>query len=138
MPAPDLSQMFVLYVDDQARARAFWTAALDTGPVLDVPGMTALPLPRGGTLGLMPRASIQRLLGDGLGTLPRPAPAQAELYLHVPDPEAALARALAAGAKPLDAVRPRDWGDRAGYCQCPDGHVLAVAAPLGERLGPES
>jgi len=26
-------------------------------------------------------------------------------------------------------VESRDWGDRAGYCLDPDGHVLAFAEP---------
>lgn len=31
---------FVLYVDDQARSRTFYTAVLGQAPELDVPGMT--------------------------------------------------------------------------------------------------
>lgn len=120
---------FILYVADQARSAAFYAAALGAPPALDVPGMTEFALPGGAVLGLMPEAGIRRLLPD----LPDPALARgaprAETYLLVAEPREALERAVAAGAKELSPVRPRDWGDDAGYCLDPDGHVLAFAAP---------
>jgi aminoglycoside 6'-N-acetyltransferase len=36
---------------------------------------------------------------------------------------------VAAGATELSPVLAREWGDDAGYCLDPDGHVLAFAAP---------
>jgi len=119
----------ILYVRDQERARAFYEATLGFAPRLHVPGMTEFELTGGAVLGLMPEAGIRRLLP----TLPDPAAARgvprAEAYLVVASPSAALARALAAGATELSPVAPRDWGDDAGYCLGPDGHVLAFAAP---------
>ena len=56
----------ILYVADQARSRAFWTAVLGVVPRIDVPGMTELPLVPGTALGLMPAAGIRRLLGPGI------------------------------------------------------------------------
>jgi uncharacterized glyoxalase superfamily protein PhnB len=92
--------------------------------------MTEFELHEGCVLGLMPEAGIKRLLGE---RLPDPARAhgvpRAELYLTVGDPAAWLARAVAAGAVELSAVAARDWGDEAGYCLDPDGHVLAFARP---------
>jgi RimJ/RimL family protein N-acetyltransferase len=118
---------FILYVRDQDRARAFYEAALGVPPRLHVPGMTEFALPRGAVLGLMPEAGIRRLLPN----LPDPALAcggpRAELYLVVATPVESLARAVAAGAAELSPVLPRDWGDDAGYCLDPDGHVLAFA-----------
>ena len=74
----------------------------------------------------MPQLDAERLLGiDTKGTA-----ARAELYLLVADPEASHARAIAAGARELSPVAPRDWGHRAGYCLDPDGHVLAFAAEM--------
>ena len=120
---------FILYVRDQERARAFYEAALELAPRLHAPGMTEFALPGGAVLGLMPEAGIRRLLPD----LPDPAQARgvprAETYLVVAEPREALARAVEAGATELSPVRPRDWGDDAGYCLDPDGHVLAFAAP---------
>jgi uncharacterized protein len=98
---------------------------------LDVPGMTEFALPGGAVLGLMPEASIRRLLGD---KLPDPAAAggapRAELYLLVEDPGAYHARALAAGARELSPLQDRDWGHRAAYTLDPDGHVLAFAQAM--------
>ena len=63
--------------------------------------------------------------GAHLRVLPLIPPAMHTL--RVPDAEAAHARALAAGARELSAPAPRGWGERVGYCQDPDGHVLAFA-----------
>jgi catechol 2,3-dioxygenase-like lactoylglutathione lyase family enzyme len=121
---------FILYVQEQARSRDFYAAALGMAPSLDVPGMTQFGLGAGCVLGLMPEKGIKRLLpgmpdpGTG-GGAPR-----AEVYLVVTDPAAFHARALASGAKELSPLGPRDWGDRAAYSLDPDGHVLAFAAPL--------
>ena len=120
---------FILYVEDQERSAAFYRAALGIAPRLHVPGMTEFEV-AGAIVGLMPEKGIERLLGDAL-----PAPSRArgtprsELYLVVTDPREAHARALAAGAKELSPVQPRDWGDEAGYVLDPDGHVLAFARP---------
>ena len=119
----------ILFVRDQERARAFYEAALGFAPRLHVPGMTEFGLPGGAVLGLMPETGIRRLLPS----LPDPGLARcvprAELYLVVTSPAEALARALAAGATAVSPVLPRDWGDDAGYCLDPDGHLLAFAAP---------
>ncbi len=115
--------LFILYVADQGRARDFYASVLDVAPSLDVPGMTELPLPGGGRLGLMPEAGIHRLLPGLLeGRGPR-----AELYLRVGRPEALLERALAEGAGLLSPLGPRDWGEEVAYVLDPDGHVLAFA-----------
>ena len=66
--------------------------------------------------------------------LPDPAAGRgtprAELYVVVDDPAGHHARALAAGAVELSPLAARDWGHRVAYSMDPDGHVLAVAAPL--------
>ena len=121
--------LFVLYVADQDRSAAFYGHALGSTPTLHVPGMTEFALGDECALGLMPEAGIKRLLGE---SLPDPASAngvpRAEVYLRVPDAAACLARAHAAGGEIISPLAPRDWGERAGYCLDPDGHVLAFAA----------
>lgn len=118
----------ILYVAGQSAATAFWTAVLDRPPALDVPGMTEFRLTEGTVLGLMPEADIVELLGP---TLPDPAGARGtprcEVYLVVDDPAAYHDRALAAGARELSPLAPRNWGDTAAYSLDPDGHVLAFA-----------
>lgn len=119
---------FILYVRDQAASTAFYRAALDRAPALDVPGMTEFHLTDSSVLGLMPERGIVRLLGDAIVD---PARAdgvpRAELYLVVDDADVYQARALAAGARLLDVARDRDWGHRVGYVADPDGHVIAFA-----------
>jgi catechol 2,3-dioxygenase-like lactoylglutathione lyase family enzyme len=119
---------FILYVRDQRRSAAFYTATLACAPELDVPGMTEFRLGDGATLGLMPEAGIRRLLGEAL---PDPAAAngvpRAELYILVDDPADYHNRALAAGARELSPLAVRSWGDAAAYSLDPDGHVLAFA-----------
>ena len=120
---------FILYVADQTRSTAFYTAVLGQEPTLDVPGMTEFALPGGGVLGLMPVAAIQRLLG---ATLPDPLAApgipRCELYLVMEQPAACHARALAAGAMELSPLLQRNWGHHAAYSLDLDGHVLAFAS----------
>lgn len=124
-----MESYFILYVQDQERARAFYAMALGTPPRLHVPGMTEFGLPAGGVLGLMPVEGIKRLLGN---SLPDPGPAQgiprAELYLMVPEPARYHAQALRAGGRELSALQDRPWGHAAAYSLDLDGHVLAFAS----------
>ena len=121
---------YVLYVADQAASRSFYTHVLDVAAALDVPGMTEIPLASGAVLGLMPEAGIARLLGDAVRPSSLRAPGRAELYLVVDDPAAHHARALAAGARELSPLAPRDWGHEAAYSLDADGYVLAFARAL--------
>jgi catechol 2,3-dioxygenase-like lactoylglutathione lyase family enzyme len=118
----------ILYVADQARARAFWAAALAREPVLDVPGMSSFAVLPGLRLGLMPAADIAALLGQAIPD-PRSADGvpRAELYLLEPDVEVAVERLRAAGGREVSALAMRPWGDRAAYFADPDGHIVAVA-----------
>lgn len=127
-----LKTHLILYVADQDRSTAFYSAVLNQAPTLHVPGMTEFELPGGSVLGLMPEAGIARLLGDAL---PNPAGAavpRAELYLIVDDAQAYHGRALASGGRLLSELQPRDWGHRAAYSLDPDSHVIAFAEIIGE------
>lgn len=124
---------FILYVEDQDASTAFFENVLDADPVLYVPGMTEFRLSEEAVLGIMPVAGIRRLLG---GRLPEIASGvKAELYVVVEDAGAHHERALAAGARELSPLTPRDWGHVVAYSVDPDGHVLAFAevpaAPFG-------
>lgn len=127
---------FILYVSNQERSMRFYAYLLGCEPKLHVPGMTEFSLPSGDILGLMPEASIKRLLGDGI---PDPSKAsgipRAELYLLTENPFAMHKRALVSGAVELSPLQLRTWGHYASYCLDPDGHVLAFASessPNGE------
>jgi uncharacterized protein len=112
----------ILYVADQARARAFYAATLGSGPTLDVPGMTEFDL-GGATLGLMPMADIVDIVPGVVAG----AGQRCELYLRRSEAAELLARAVAAGGQLLSTLQQRPWGETVGYALDPDGHVLAVA-----------
>jgi uncharacterized protein len=124
--------LFILYVEDQERSAAFYSAVLASEPSLHVEGMTEFRLGGGAVLGLMPCAGVRHLLGD---LLPDPSRAagtpRAELYLRVEDPASYHERALARGATELSGLAERSWGDVAAYSMDVDGHVLAFAAAAG-------
>lgn len=118
----------IVYVPDQAAAACFYAAVLARSPTLDVPGMTEFALVDGSVLGLMPEAGIARLLGGAIDPAASPGASRAELYLLVDDPQAWHERALAAGARELSALAPREWGHVAAYSRAPEGTILAFAA----------
>jgi catechol 2,3-dioxygenase-like lactoylglutathione lyase family enzyme len=130
MTPPQDHVLFILYVGDQARSARFYATVLGVEPVLDVPGMTELPLTEGARLGLMPAAGIKRLLGDAIAhpDQARGVP-RCELYLRVDDPQASYERALAAGARAIEGPRERSWGEIAAYVADPDEHIVAFARP---------
>ena len=128
---PMKKSLFIIYVQDQSRSRAFYETILGAKPVLDVPGMTEFALTSSSSLGIMPEEGIARLLGDDI---PHPQTGngipRCELYLFVPDPGDYLVRLAKAGGKPISPARPRPWGDLAAYGTDPDGHVVAFARSL--------
>lgn len=114
-----------MYVADQQRSAAFYTAALGVEPRLNVPGMTEFEVGSDAVLGLMPIASAGRLLGEKAEFGHRQT--RAEVYLIVNDASVFHQRAIAAGAVEASPLEQRDWGHTAAYSIDPDGHVLAFA-----------
>jgi PhnB protein len=62
------------------------------------------------------------------------------IYVYVEDVDAAVERAVTAGAKIMVPVEDRFWGDRLGWVMDPAGHVWTVASRVeetteGEREG---
>ncbi len=52
------------------------------------------------------------------------------IHLNVPDVDAAVARAVAAGASVVMPVADQFWGDRYGVVEDPFGHHWSIATPL--------
>lgn len=122
----------ILYVDDQKKSADFYAVVLNKNPRLNAPGMTEFELTKDAILGLMPRTSLLRLLGNKLAGSEEPAGLlRAEIYLVVDNPGQYHRRALSAGAQNLSDLAERDWGHMAAYCLDLDGHVLAFAVDLG-------
>ncbi len=122
---------FILYVEDQSRSKEFYKSFLQMKPLLDVPGMTEFLLTADCKLGIMPNTGIQKILND---TVPNPSLGngipRCELYLIIDNPEDYMQWGLQAGAKLIDEMKDRDWGDRVGYLADPDGHIIAVAEKM--------
>lgn len=62
-------------------------------------------------------------------------PAHIQLWTSVPEPEAAFARAIAAGARPVMEVTPQDDGSRMGGFVDHFGTLWWVTAPAGKAQG---
>ncbi|HYL59211.1 MAG TPA: cupin domain-containing protein [Candidatus Acidoferrales bacterium] len=54
------------------------------------------------------------------------------LYVYVDDADAVVGRAVARGAKIVQTVEDREWGDRCGGIEDPYGHVWWVGTPLAQ------
>lgn len=119
---------FILYVADQAKSTAYYSAVLDTEPTLNVVGMTEFTLTEGAILGLMPETGVYRLFGNKIKPLmPAEHSPRAELYLVVGNAEAYHLRALEHGGREISGMQERDWGHAAAYSIDPDGYVIAFA-----------
>jgi PhnB protein len=55
------------------------------------------------------------------------------IYLYLEDVDAAIARAVAAGARILTPLADQPWGDRMGRIIDPSGHVWNVASRVDEN-----
>lgn len=128
----------ILAVADLPRAVAFWCAAFELRPRVEVPVYVELELASGGmALGLYAREGF----GRNTGQVPAQAEAGAiqptELYFRCDDLDAAIARLERAGGRCLSPRAQRDWGDEAAYYADPDGNVVVVArAPTPGSAGP--
>lgn len=121
----------VLYVDDLARAVAFYDAVFGWSKSVDVPVYCEYRVAGAARLGLMPQTNTRHFLGHELGARrPTDGCPRAEVYAHVDDLAATIARLEALGATCTSPRAPRDWGDEAAYFLDPDGYVLVVARPL--------
>lgn len=59
------------------------------------------------------------------------------LYVYVADVDAAVQRAVGAGAKVLMPVEDRFWGDRTGRIMDPSGHVWTLSTRIEETSAEE-
>jgi len=127
MTSPKLV-LLILCVRDRARMTAFYLRVLEWRQVVDVPVYAELRSPDGLRLGLYAEDGF----GRNLGVVPEASPpiTRTELYLQCEDLPAVIERAVAAGARPLSPLGPRDWGDEAAYFADPEGNVVVFARPL--------
>ena len=136
-PAPRLD-LVILAVAELPRAVAFWRAAFELAPRVEVPVYVELELPGGMAIGLYERHGFGRNIGQ-TPSPPQPGAIQpTELYFRCDDLDAAIARLEHAGARCLSPRAPRDWGDEAAYYADPDGNVVVVARSLTRTSVPST
>lgn len=120
----------ILYVEDVAASLAFYRAAF---------GLETRFLHESGDFGELETGSTalafsSRRLMTQLGKHPaRPDPATpcGEIALITPEVPAALARALAAGARLIQDVEHMPWGQTVAYVADPDGFLVEICSPVG-------
>ena len=117
----------ILAVADLPRALAFYRSSFGWPIDADTPVYVEFRLPAGMRLGLYRRDGFGRNVGATPHRVPTGELAATELYLYPADLEATGDRLVAAGARPLSPIAPRDWGDEVAYFADPDGNVLALA-----------
>lgn len=124
----DGNTMFIIFVKNQEKSRAFYEKILGFKPTLDVPGMTEFKLFDHVTLGIMPEEGIMRILENKIQD-PKNANGvpRSELYLYVDDPDEYYFKLVNAGGTGISKMKLRNWGDYVSYGSDIDGHILAFA-----------
>lgn len=122
---------FIIYVSNQKDSAEFYEKLLQKKPSLNIKGITEFLLFKNVKFGIMPENGIGKIiskktkhpkLGNGI---PR-----CELYIKVKNVEEYIKRGIKLGAKEIDKVKLRDWGDKVGYIADIDGHIIAFAEKI--------
>lgn len=119
--------IIILAVEELARARAFYTTAFGWPIAVETPVYVEFRCTADLRLGLYQREGFARNVAAAPTRIPAGGLAPFELYLFSDDLSTSVARLLAAGARLLSPVAPRNWGDLVGYFADPDGNILALA-----------
>ncbi len=120
--------VIIIYVEDQERSKTFYTELLGTNPVLDVFGMTEIPLTETTRLGILPGDGIVGILeGNVDNPNQNTAYPRCEIYLYVDDPVYYYNRVIELGGRGISAAKHRNWGDYVSYCTDFDGNIIAFA-----------
>lgn len=120
----------ILYVDDVRASLAFYEQAF---------GLKTAFLHESGDFGQLDTGATalafsSRRLMEELGKHPGRADAARpcnEIALVTADVPAALARALAAGATPIQDAEDMPWGQTVAYVADPDGFLVELCTPIG-------
>lgn len=120
----------ILYVDDVRRSVDFYTRAFGLAVKFVHEGGDFGELDTGGTS----LAFSSRQLMTQLGKNPARADARApcfEIALTTDDVPAAVERAVAAGAEPIQPPEVMPWGQTVAYVADPDGFLVELCTPMG-------
>ena len=132
------SIMPFLYVEGAARAVEFYQSVFGASVLMrdeEPSGIVSHAMLKMGDTTVMlsdpSSADVKQNDVHGLSRPPRSyGGSPVHLYIYVADVDDVVRRAIAAGARAIDQVEDRDWGDRCGGIEDPWGHVWFVGTPL--------
>ena len=132
------SIMPFLYIEGAARAVEFYQSVFGASVLMrdeEPSGIVSHAMLKMGDTTVMlsdpSSADVKQNDVHGLSRPPRSyGGSPVHLYIYVADVDDVVRRAIAAGAKAIDQVEDRDWGDRCGGIEDPWGHVWFVGTPL--------
>jgi catechol 2,3-dioxygenase-like lactoylglutathione lyase family enzyme len=136
-PAPPRLGYAILYVPDPPASLAFYAAAFGVRTRFSTPDGTYGEAETGGTTLAFAGVGLARsnLAGgpaaDFAPASPAAPPPGMEVALVVPDVDAAVARALAAGATLAAGARAKPWGQRVAYVRDRDGFLVELCTAMG-------
>ena len=137
------SIMPFLYIEGAARALEFYKSVFGASVLMrdeEPSGIVShAMLKMGDTTVMLSDPSSADVKQNDVHRLSRPprsyGGSPVHLYIYVADVDDVVKRAIAAGAKAIDQVEDRDWGDRCGGIEDPWGHVWFVGTPLKDVAG---
>lgn len=139
-PAASVSRSIMpfLYIEGAARAVEFYKSVFGASVLMrdeEPSGIVSHAMLKMGDTTVMlsdpSSADVKQNDVRGLSRPPRSyGGSPVHLYIYVADVDDVVKRAIAAGAKAIDQVEDRDWGDRCGGIEDPWGHVWFVGTPL--------
>lgn len=127
----------ILYVEDVARSLDFYRRAFGLAERFRHESGDYGELDTGATTLAFSSTALMRQLGKHPAAARPDAPCF-EIALTTDDVEAALRRALDAGAAPIRAPERMPWGQTIAYVADPDGVLVELCTPMGGGSQPAS
>ncbi|WP_111431936.1 VOC family protein [Rhodobacteraceae bacterium DSL-40] len=119
----------ILYVGDVAAALDFYERAFGLARGFLHESGDYGELATGETKLAFSSRALMRQLGKAPGRA-RPEAPVFEIAFETADVGAAFERAVAAGARPVQAARDEPWGQRTAYVADPDGYLVEICSPV--------
>ena len=120
-----------LVCDDAAGAIDFYKAAFGAEEMIRLPAPDGKLMHAAVTINGSMVMLVDENIGCGMHSPKSLGGSPVSIHLTVPDVDAAVDRAILAGATVTMPVDDMFWGDRYGVIQDPFGHNWSIATPLG-------
>lgn len=119
----------ILYVPDVTKAVTFYETAFDLTRLFIHEGGDYAEMATGDTRLAFSAHALMSQLGKTPGQ-PSPAAPVFELALETDDVAAQYAKAVAAGASPIDPPSDQPWGQTISYVSDPNGYLIEICSPV--------